>query len=88
MKDPFRLDGKVAAVIGAASGIGEAVAQGCARQGAIVACYDMDGPRAAKVAGRSADRCCCGAPVKFTPLYEDARSIPVAPSGSMQRWYG
>ncbi|HEY3120852.1 MAG TPA: SDR family NAD(P)-dependent oxidoreductase [Vicinamibacteria bacterium] len=50
MKDPFRLDGKVAAVIGAASGIGEAVAHGCARQGAIVACYDMDGPRAEKVA--------------------------------------
>jgi NAD(P)-dependent dehydrogenase (short-subunit alcohol dehydrogenase family) len=51
MKDPFRLDGKVAAVVGAASGIGEAVAHGCARQGAIVACYDMDGPRAEKVAG-------------------------------------
>jgi NAD(P)-dependent dehydrogenase (short-subunit alcohol dehydrogenase family) len=50
MKDPFRLDGKVAAVVGAASGIGEAIAHACASQGAIVACYDMDGPRAEKVA--------------------------------------
>ena len=38
----FGLGGKVAAVIGAGSGIGEAVACGCARQGATVRCLDVD----------------------------------------------
>ena len=38
----FGLGGRVAAVIGAASGIGEAVAVGCARQGATVHCLDVD----------------------------------------------
>jgi NAD(P)-dependent dehydrogenase (short-subunit alcohol dehydrogenase family) len=48
-QDPFRLDGRVAAVVGAASGIGEAVAAACARQGAKVACLDQNeaGARAA-----------------------------------------
>jgi NAD(P)-dependent dehydrogenase (short-subunit alcohol dehydrogenase family) len=41
MSDPFRLDGKVVAVIGAGGGIGEAVARGAARQGARVYCLDM-----------------------------------------------
>jgi NAD(P)-dependent dehydrogenase (short-subunit alcohol dehydrogenase family) len=41
MSDPFRLDGKVVAVIGAGGGIGEAVARGAARQGARVFCLDM-----------------------------------------------
>lgn len=40
--DPFRLDGRVTAVIGAGSGIGEAVAKACAAQGATVACLDVD----------------------------------------------
>lgn len=48
--DPFRLDGKVAAVIGAGSGIGEAVARACASQGARVACLDLDGGKADAVA--------------------------------------
>ncbi len=39
----FGLGGRVAAVIGAASGIGEAVARGMARQGAAVHCLDIDG---------------------------------------------
>ena len=38
----FSLDGKVAAVIGAASGIGEAVAKGCVASGARVACLDIN----------------------------------------------
>ena len=43
---PFRLDGKIAAVIGASSGIGEAVAVACARAGAHVMCLDLDGGKA------------------------------------------
>ena len=38
----FGLGGRVAAIIGAGSGIGEAVAHGCARQGATVACLDIN----------------------------------------------
>jgi NAD(P)-dependent dehydrogenase (short-subunit alcohol dehydrogenase family) len=53
--DPFRLDGRVAAVVGAASGIGQAVALACARQGARVACLDQDADGAAAVASRIAD---------------------------------
>jgi NAD(P)-dependent dehydrogenase (short-subunit alcohol dehydrogenase family) len=49
----FDLSGKVAAVIGAASGIGEAVALGCARHGARVACLDINESAAASVAGRA-----------------------------------
>ena len=37
MADMFRLDGKVAVVIGGAGGIGEVLALGLARQGAKVA---------------------------------------------------
>ena len=45
----FSLAGRVAAIIGAAAGIGAAVARGCARQGALVHCLDLDaaGARAA-----------------------------------------
>ncbi len=38
MSDLFRLDNKVVAVIGAGSGIGEAVAIGAASQGAAAVC--------------------------------------------------
>jgi NAD(P)-dependent dehydrogenase (short-subunit alcohol dehydrogenase family) len=46
----FRLDGRVAAVVGAGSGIGEAAARACAQQGAHVACLDIDEDRARAVA--------------------------------------
>jgi NAD(P)-dependent dehydrogenase (short-subunit alcohol dehydrogenase family) len=46
----FGLGGKVAAVIGAGSGIGEAVALGCARQGATVRCLDVDAEGATRTA--------------------------------------
>jgi NAD(P)-dependent dehydrogenase (short-subunit alcohol dehydrogenase family) len=49
--DLFRLDGKTAAIIGAGSGIGEAVARGAARQGANVVCLDSHADAAARVAG-------------------------------------
>ena len=48
----FRLDGKIAAVIGAGSGIGEAVAIGAAGQGATVACLDANEGAARAVADR------------------------------------
>jgi NAD(P)-dependent dehydrogenase (short-subunit alcohol dehydrogenase family) len=49
----FRLDGKVAAVVGAGSGIGEAVALGAARLGARVCCLDVDAAKARSVAERA-----------------------------------
>jgi NAD(P)-dependent dehydrogenase (short-subunit alcohol dehydrogenase family) len=52
MPDLFTLDNRVVAVIGAGSGIGEAVALGAAGQGAkVVACLDINGDAAARVAG-------------------------------------
>ena len=52
MSDLFRLDDSVVAVIGAGSGIGEAVALGAAAQGAArVVCLDVNGLAAARVAG-------------------------------------
>ncbi len=49
--DLFGLDGKTAAVIGAGSGIGEAVARGCVRQGAYVVCLDANAEAVKRVAG-------------------------------------
>ena len=51
--DLFSLKGKTAAVIGGASGIGEAVALGCARQGARVVCLDVNDEAARRVAARA-----------------------------------
>jgi NAD(P)-dependent dehydrogenase (short-subunit alcohol dehydrogenase family) len=55
MADMFRLDEKVIAVIGAGSGIGRAVAVGAARQGARVACLDVNGDAAEAVAAQIRD---------------------------------
>src|SRR5258708_19549924 len=49
----FDLTGKTAVVIGAASGIGEAVALGCARQGARVVCLDVNEEAARRVAAQA-----------------------------------
>lgn len=46
----FRLDGKVAAIVGAGSGIGAAVAAGAVAHGATVVCFDIDEAAAARVA--------------------------------------
>jgi NAD(P)-dependent dehydrogenase (short-subunit alcohol dehydrogenase family) len=60
--DLFSLKGKTAAVIGAASGIGEAVALGCARQGARVVCLDVNEEAARRVAARATgEGCACEA---------------------------
>lgn len=48
----FRLDGRHVIVVGAASGIGEAVAIACTRQGARVACVDSNGLGAERVASQ------------------------------------
>jgi NAD(P)-dependent dehydrogenase (short-subunit alcohol dehydrogenase family) len=51
--DLFSLSGKVIAVVGAGSGIGEAIALGAADQGAaFVACLDVNEPAASAVAAR------------------------------------
>src|SRR5207245_6038317 len=52
MQGPFRLDGRTAAVIGASSGVGGAVAGACARAGAHVTCLDVEGGKAESVASR------------------------------------
>lgn len=46
----FELTDRAIAVIGAGSGIGEAVARACTRQGARVACLDIDEAAAGRVA--------------------------------------
>ena len=56
----FDLTGKTAAVIGGASGIGAAIALGCARQGARVICLDVNEAAARRVAERAAgEGCAC-----------------------------
>ena len=51
----FSLDNRTVAVIGAGSGIGESVARGCAKQGAYVACLDVNVETAQATAKRITD---------------------------------
>ncbi len=69
-QDPFRLDGRHVAVIGAGSGIGEAIARACAAQGARVACLDVDEGKAAAVAGT---------------IGASAHAVDIVDSGSVER---
>ncbi len=50
MTEMFSLEGRTAAVVGSGSGIGEAVAIGCAEAGAYVSCLDIDADAAARTA--------------------------------------
>ena len=50
MRNLFDLTGKTAAIIGAGSGIGEAVAVGCAQHGAHVVCLDVNEEAVQRVA--------------------------------------
>ena len=59
MRHIFDLTGKVAAVIGGASGIGEAVTTGAVRLGARVVCLDIDEAAAQKVAERAGSEGSC-----------------------------
>lgn len=62
-KNIFTLAGKVAAIVGGASGIGEAVAIGAAEAGARVVCLDVNAEAArcvADKAGALACECDCG----------------------------
>lgn len=54
-KGLFDLTGKTAVVIGGASGIGEAVALGCARQGARLICLDVNEESARRVAAQATE---------------------------------
>lgn len=56
MSTMFSLQGKNAAVVGGASGIGEAVAIGCAAQGACVTCLDVDLDGAIRTASQIRDQ--------------------------------
>ena len=50
MTNMFSLEGRTAAIIGSGSGIGEAVAIGCAEAGAHLCCLDIDAEAAARTA--------------------------------------
>ncbi len=50
MSNTFSLSGRTAVVVGGGSGIGEAVAIGCAEAGAHLSCFDIDGAAAARTA--------------------------------------
>jgi len=69
----FRLDGKVAAVTGAGSGIGEAIAVLFGRQGAVVQTLDLD----QAAAGRTADK------IRAAAGHADARRVDVGDAASV-----
>jgi NAD(P)-dependent dehydrogenase (short-subunit alcohol dehydrogenase family) len=71
-----RVDGKVALVTGAGGGIGGAGAEGLAREGAAVACADIDGAAAEGVASRI--RAAGGRAVAFALDVRDRAAVDAA----------
>lgn len=82
----FGLGGKLAAVIGAGSGIGQAVALGCARQGATVRCLDID----VDAATETAETIAANGDAADAGLLDvtDARSVDDALDGVVERHLG
>jgi len=82
----FGLGGKLAAVIGAGSGIGQAVALGCARQGATVRCLDVD----VDAATETAETIAANGDAADAGLLDvtDARSVDDALDGVVERHLG
>jgi NAD(P)-dependent dehydrogenase (short-subunit alcohol dehydrogenase family) len=74
----FRLDGKVAAVTGAGSGIGEAIAVLFGRQGALVQALDVDHA----AAGRTADK------IRAAGGRTDALRVDVGDASSVAAAFG
>src|SRR3984957_19848660 len=78
-----RLDGKVAAVTGGASGIGKATVRRFIAEGASVAFCDRDGERGQRVA---AELEAAGAKVSFTQADVGTEAACLAFSTATRRW--
>ena len=80
-----RLDGRVAAVTGGASGIGEATARRFAEEGAQVAIADVDAPRGRQVADEIRTR---GGRALFVETHTEREAECVAFIGAAAREFG
>jgi len=83
VKHIFDLSGKVAAVIGGASGIGEAVTIGAAKLGAQVVCLDIKQEDAARVSARACEGGCLCEPGAID--IRDSAAVGAAFDGIVER---